>query len=67
MSPAGGESDRRNADIAIDLGIWNRQVQAKMQEYRNNGVRLGWLSNPQDQQVEIYRLGQVVEILQSPH
>jgi Uma2 family endonuclease len=27
---------------------------------------LGWLINPQQQQVEIYRLGQPVEILQSP-
>ncbi|WP_373538671.1 Uma2 family endonuclease [Chamaesiphon sp.] len=38
----------------------------KMEEYRSNGVRLGWLINPQQQQVEIYRLGQEVEILQSP-
>jgi Uma2 family endonuclease len=116
-SPTGGESGRRNADITIDLGIWNRQtqlgytfdsstcfklpnkaerspdaawversrwealspeqrekfppiapdfvielrsasdslppLQAKMQEYQANGVRLGWLLNPQDQQVEI--------------
>ncbi|NEQ30792.1 MAG: Uma2 family endonuclease, partial [Leptolyngbya sp. SIO4C5] len=25
MSPTGGESGRRNADITIDLGLWNRQ------------------------------------------
>jgi Uma2 family endonuclease len=37
-----------------------------MEEYRSNGVRLGWLINPQQQEVEIYRLGQDVEILQSP-
>lgn len=30
-------------------------LQAKMQEYRDNGVQLGWLINPQDQQVEIYQ------------
>jgi Uma2 family endonuclease len=130
MSPTGGESGRRNADIAIDLGIWNRQTQlgytfdsstcfrlpsggdrspdaawiaasrwqaldpserekfppiapdfvielrsatdnlaslrAKMQEYQDSGVRLGWLINPQDQQAEIYRAGLAVEILQSP-
>jgi Uma2 family endonuclease len=41
-------------------------LQKKMQEYSENGVRLGWLINPQDQQVEIYRLGQEVEILQAP-
>ncbi len=27
MSPTGGESGRRNADITIDLGLWNRQTQ----------------------------------------
>ena len=130
MSPTGGESGRRNAEIAIDLGLWNRQtqlgytfdsstcfklpngaerspdaawiardrwealglddrenfppiapdfvielrsatdnlatLQAKMQEYQDNGVRLGWLINPQDQQVEIYRAGQSIEHLQAP-
>lgn len=45
-----------------DLNI----LQAKMQEYIENGVQLGWLINPQDQQVEIYRPGQPVEVLQSP-
>lgn len=126
MSPTGGESGRRNADITIDLGLWNREtqlgytfdsstcfklpngaerspdaawirrdrwdalspddqqkfppltpdfvielrsatdnlaaLQAKMQEYQDNGVRLGWLINPQDQTVEIYRPGRSVEI-----
>jgi Uma2 family endonuclease len=42
-----------------------KTLQAKMVEYRANGVRLGWLINPQQQQVEIYRLGQDVEILDS--
>jgi Uma2 family endonuclease len=41
-------------------------LQAKMHEYQTNGVRLGWLINPQQQQVEIYRLGKEVEVLQSP-
>ncbi len=41
-------------------------LQAKMQEYMENGIRLGWLINPQDRQVEIYRLGQPVEVLQDP-
>jgi Uma2 family endonuclease len=38
----------------------------KMQEYRDSGVRLGWLINPQDQQVEIYRPGQAVEVRSLP-
>jgi Putative restriction endonuclease len=33
------------------------KLQAKMLEYRDNGVRLGWLINPQQRQVEIYRIG----------
>lgn len=42
------------------------ELQIKMQEYMDNGARLGWLINPQDRQVEIYRLGQPVEVLQAP-
>ena len=42
------------------------QLQAKMREYMDNGARLGWLINPQDRQVEIYRLGQPVEVLLAP-
>ncbi|MBK1989310.1 Uma2 family endonuclease [Sphaerospermopsis aphanizomenoides BCCUSP55] len=41
-------------------------TQAKMREYINNGLRLGWLINPKDKQVEIYRQNQEVEVLQSP-
>lgn len=41
-------------------------LQAKMLEYRDNGVRLGLLINPQDKQVEIYRIGAEVEVIQSP-
>ncbi len=43
-----------------------KTLQEKMLEYRTNGVLLGWLINPQKKQVEIYRLGQEVEKLQSP-
>jgi len=41
-------------------------TQSKMEEYIDNGVRLGWLLNPQDQQVEIYRQGQDKEVLSNP-
>jgi Uma2 family endonuclease len=43
-----------------------KPIQIKMQEYLENGVRLGFLLNPQDRRVEIYRLGKPVEVLQSP-
>ena len=41
-------------------------LQKKMQEYLDSGVRLGWLFNPQDQQVEIYRPEQLVEVRSLP-
>jgi Uma2 family endonuclease len=41
-------------------------TQAKMREYIKNGLRLGWLINPKDKQVEIYRQNQEVEILENP-
>jgi Uma2 family endonuclease len=41
-------------------------LQVKMQEYLDNGVRLGWLIDPSAKTVEIYRVGQQVEILNNP-
>jgi Uma2 family endonuclease len=130
MSPTGGETGKRNVELAADFVFWNRQAKlgvvfdsstcfrlpnggdrspdvswversrwdalapeqqrkfppicpdfvlellsptdnlktthAKMQEYLSNGILLGWLINPQDRQVEIYRPGQSVEVLQAP-
>jgi Uma2 family endonuclease len=130
MPPVGGDSGNREADLIIDLGIWNRQtnlgytfssstvfklpngadrspdaawirrerysaltpeqrrkfppiapdfvielrsatddletLRAKMQEYMDAGVQLGWLINPQQQQVEIYRQGEDVEVRNLP-
>jgi Uma2 family endonuclease len=42
------------------------ELQEKMLEYMANGVQLGFLINPQDQRVEIYRIDRSVEMLQSP-
>ena len=56
-------------DFLVELMSANdslEKTQAKMREYRDNGVRLGWLINPKNQRVEIYRQGQPVEVLQSP-
>ena len=130
MPPTGGETGKRNSDLIVQLGIWNRQtklgqvfdsstgyklpnkanrspdvswikqerwdsltskqrekfiplapdfalelmspsdtlvnVREKMREYRDNGVELGWLINPEAKQVEIYRLGQDIQLLDSP-
>jgi Uma2 family endonuclease len=43
-----------------------KTLQEKMEEYRANGVRLGLLINPKDQQVEIYRPGQELSVLDAP-
>ena len=41
-------------------------VQRKMEEYLENGARLGWLIDPINKQVHVYRPGVPVEILDSP-
>jgi Uma2 family endonuclease len=129
MAPAGGESGEKNMDLAIDVGIWNRQtnlgrafdsstgydftaigggklspdvswieksrlegvkivgfipvvpdfvielrsatdnlkpLQEKMHEYQRLGVKMGLLVNPKNQQVEIYRSEQEIEVLEAP-
>lgn len=56
-------------DFAIELCSETdrlKTLQDKMQEYIENGLHLGWLINPQDVRVEIYRLNQAVEIVQMP-
>jgi Uma2 family endonuclease len=56
-------------DFAVELVSESddlEDTQAKMREYIENGLRLGWLINPIDKQVEIYRPNQAVEVLQSP-
>jgi Uma2 family endonuclease len=56
-------------DFVIELlspsDSWH-QRQKKMQEYQDNGCRLGGLLDCKHKRVGIYRLGQPVEILQAP-
>ncbi|MBD1913479.1 MULTISPECIES: Uma2 family endonuclease [unclassified Leptolyngbya] len=130
MSPTGGETGKRNSDLNLELGLWNRRTwlgvvfdsstgfklpngadrspdaawisqerwdrltpeqrkrflplcpdfliellsptdtweagEAKMREYQENGNALGWLIDPATRRVAIYRLGQPMEILESP-
>jgi Uma2 family endonuclease len=134
MSPTGGEAGRKNFNLYLDLGNWNRQtnlgeafdsstvfvlpngarrspdvswirlerwnsltlqekqgfppitpdfvielvspsdlknqryedLQAKMQEYLDNDVKLGWLIEPSAKTVEIYRSQQQEEIVNNP-
>ena len=50
---------RSRTDRLLDL-------QDKLQEYINNGARLGWLIDPLDKRVYVYRPGQLVETLDDP-
>jgi Uma2 family endonuclease len=56
-------------DFAVELVSETDNVEdtrAKMREYIENGLQLGWLINPKQKQVEIYRPNQAVEALYSP-
>ncbi len=56
-------------DFVIELRSRTDKLETlrpKMQEYMHSGVRLAWMFNPQDQQVEIYRQGQKTKICQLP-
>ncbi len=67
--PAGVKFPEVVPDFVIELRSETDRMpnlQLKMAEYRANGVGLGWLIDPQKQQVEIYRWGKDVEVLQAP-
>ena len=42
------------------------ETQQKMMEYQSCGVKLGWLINPDEKQVEIYRLGKDKQAIANP-
>jgi Uma2 family endonuclease len=50
---------RSRTDLLSDL-------REKLQEYIDNGARLGWLIDPLDKRVYVYRPDQPVEILDNP-
>ncbi|NEP14379.1 MAG: Uma2 family endonuclease [Symploca sp. SIO2C1] len=56
-------------DFAIELRSESdslSKLQAKMHEYIDNGAKLGWLIDPQNRRVEIYRAGREAEVLEHP-
>ena len=56
-------------DFLVELRSKNdtlKDLRAKMEEYRENGAKLGWLIDPKNKRVEIYRPGQAVEVLENP-
>ena len=67
------EQRRRFPPIAPDFVIELRSatddiatLRSKMREYIDAGIQLGWLINPQQQQVEIYRPAQPIEVRSLP-
>lgn len=56
-------------DFVVELRSGSDRVQPlqdKMAEYLENGAQLGWLIDPQQHRVEIYRPGLPVEVLENP-
>lgn len=43
-----------------------KELQAKMTEYMENGARLGWLIDPKNKRVHVYRGNSEIEILDNP-
>ena len=78
MPPTGGSTGKKNqqddfAPICPDFVIELRSktdslkpLREKMQEYVENGLKLGWLIDPKGKTVEIYRRNREVEILKHP-
>lgn len=67
------QQQRKFAPIAPDLAIELisptdelSELQNKMKEYMDCGVKLGWLINPDEKQVEIYRQQTEIIIVNNP-
>jgi len=67
------ERSERFARIAPDFVIELRSksdrlknLQSKMREYIENGVRLGWLVDPYEKRVHVYRADKTIEVLENP-
>ncbi len=56
-------------DLVVELRSPSDELEplrGKMREYTANGAQLGWLIDPKNRQVEVYRPGQAVEVLENP-
>jgi len=56
-------------DFVIELrskSVRLRNLQKKMKEYAASGVRLGWLIDPYQKRVHVYRQNGEIEILENP-
>lgn len=73
LEPLSQEEKQRFLPVCPDFVVELRSpsdrfadLTGKMEEYRQNGARLGWLIDPEERRVHIYRPGQPVEILEDP-
>ena len=56
-------------DFVVEVRPWSdsrREGLAKMQEWMDGGVKLGWYIDPYARRAYIYRAGQGVEVLENP-
>jgi Uma2 family endonuclease len=73
LEPLSTETKERFIPLTPDFVVELRSptdrlsdLERKMTEYRDNGARLGWLIDPQERRVHVYRPGQPVEVLAHP-
>jgi Uma2 family endonuclease len=73
LAPLSAEAKQRFLplcpDVVIELRSPSDRLQdlvLKMEEYRDNGARLGWLIDPQRRCVHVYRPGRPPELLEHP-
>ena len=66
LSPSDKLADTQKKMTSDPASAKDARERSRMLEYIDNGTVLGWLINRQNKQVEIYRPGKNVEILDSP-
>lgn len=64
MPPAGWDSNRKNAEINVQLGNWTKRNGTD--EYMANGAELGWLIDSLNRQAFVYPPDGQVECLEAP-
>lgn len=73
LEPLSSEAKERFIPLTPDFVVELRSpsdrladLERKLEEYRNQGARLGWLIDPQERRVHVYRPGRPPEVLDDP-
>ncbi|MEL6501769.1 MAG: Uma2 family endonuclease, partial [Cyanobacteria bacterium J06623_1] len=66
MSPSDRSEDTQAKMTSDPASTQGARERARMKEYQDNGVKLGWLINPQLQQVEIYHQDGSIKAINKP-